>query len=92
MPSNLFDAWMEALDNLDSINDIEDEEILENLEMDGDILRMTYSDGTSFREENPYPAENITSFPQEKLSHTRNQKISLQRLFVVEVPIDEPML
>ena len=74
---------MEALDNLDSIYDIEDEVALEVLEVESDIERMTYNDGVIFREQNPYPGENVTSFPQEKLSNTWKKKISLERIFIV---------
>ena len=80
---------MEALDNLDSIHDNEDEIGLEILEMDSHIARMTYNDGATFQEQHPYPDENVTYFPQEKLSNTRKTKISLQKMFNVnDIAID----
>ena len=59
-------------------------------DMSVEVSNMKHDDGAEYREKNPFPTSNDTSFKQDKLKGTRNQKITLSTLFTSKIKLPPP--
>ena len=93
---NIGDGWKIIFDEIDRLDEEEYQDNCHFIDRAANALfvnevkNMTQSDEKEPREKYPYPDDNDTSFPQEKLKGIRTIKCSLSSLFPPEIePFDK---